>query len=289
MFGYVRPYVPDMRVRENEMYRAMYCGLCRSMGRCTGCASRLTLSYDFVFLAAVRTALEGCPVKLTLRRCGVHPLKKRPSVERNSALSYSAACAAVLNRAKLLDDINDSRGLKKLSRRLFMPEANHAEKLALRFGVCRDGVYESLSALSELEKQGCPSADTVAEVFGELLGNVFSYGLEGASARIAKTVGRGVGKFIYIADAIEDREKDLKSGNYNPFNLSPASDEAISSAVRLELGSAAAAAELIDFSACPEIGEIIRNILYEGMPKRAEDIIDKCRNKKKGLKNDRSL
>ena len=289
MFGYVRPYVPDMRVRENEMYRAMYCGLCRSMGKCTGCASRLTLSYDFVFLAAVRTALEGCPVKLTLRRCGVHPLKKRPSVERNSALSYSAACAAVLNRAKLLDDINDGRGLKKLSRRLLMPEANHAEKLAMRFGVCRDGVYESLSALSELEKQGCPSADTVAEVFGELLGNVFSYGLEGASARIAKTVGRGVGKFIYIADAIEDREKDLKSGNYNPFNLSPASDEAISSAVRLELGSAAAAAELIDFSACPEIGEIIRNILYEGMPKCADDIIDKCRNKKKGLKNDRSL
>ena len=58
MFGYVRPYVPDLRVREHELYRAVYCGLCRSMGKHTGCASSFTLSYDFVFLAAVRMVLE---------------------------------------------------------------------------------------------------------------------------------------------------------------------------------------------------------------------------------------
>ena len=289
MFGYILANMEQLSPEDRYRYQSYYCGLCRALGNRHNPLCRMTLSYDITFLALFLSAVYEAPESLHNQKCRVHPLKKRPSVERNSALSYSAACAAVLNRAKLLDDINDSRGLKKLSRRLLMPEANYSEKLAMRFGVCRDGVYESLTALSELEKQGCPSADTVAEVFGELLGNVFSYGLEGASARIAKTVGRGVGKFIYIADAIEDREKDLKSGNYNPFNLSPASDEALSSAVRLELGSAAAAAELIDFSACPEIGEIIRNILYEGMPKRADDIIDKCKNKKKGMNNDRSL
>ena len=47
MFGYVMPYVPTLQVQEYELYRAVYCGLCREMGRITGQASRLTLSYDF--------------------------------------------------------------------------------------------------------------------------------------------------------------------------------------------------------------------------------------------------
>ena len=108
MFGYVKPYVPDLRVRENEMYRALYCGLCRSMGKCTGCLSRFTLSYDFVFLAALRTALCKDEIKVRAHRCFVHPLKKRPAVESSDALKYSAACSAVLCRAKLADDVRDT-------------------------------------------------------------------------------------------------------------------------------------------------------------------------------------
>ena len=57
MFGYVRPHNPELRMRDYECYRAYYCGLCRAMGKCTGQCSRLTLSYDFVFLAAVRCYL----------------------------------------------------------------------------------------------------------------------------------------------------------------------------------------------------------------------------------------
>lgn len=277
MFGYVKPYVPDLRVRENEMYRALYCGLCRSMGKCTGCLSRFTLSYDFVFLAALRTALCKDEIKVRAHRCFVHPLKKRPAVESSDALKYSAACSAVLCRAKLADDVHDARGVRRLSARLLIPAAARMEKRALRFGAERDAVYSSLEELSRLEAEGCPSVDTVADTFGELLGAVFSHGLSGNEEKIAAAVGRGVGKYIYVADAIEDREADAKSGNYNPLNISPAADDALRAAVRLELADAAAAAELADYSSVPEIGEIIRNILYEGLPRRIDEIIDKCK------------
>ena len=50
MFGYIRPVTAELKVKEYELYRAVYCGLCRSLGKCTGCASKLTLNYDFVFL-----------------------------------------------------------------------------------------------------------------------------------------------------------------------------------------------------------------------------------------------
>ncbi len=54
-----------------------------------------------------------------------------------------------------------------------------------------------------------------------------------------------------VADAIEDREADAKSGNYNPLNISPAADDALRAAVRLELADAAAAAEACGLFVCP--------------------------------------
>ena len=31
MFGYVRPYKPELKVKEYELFRAAYCGLCWSL------------------------------------------------------------------------------------------------------------------------------------------------------------------------------------------------------------------------------------------------------------------
>ena len=33
MFGYVRPFKPYMRMFEYDIYKAVYCGLCKDMGR----------------------------------------------------------------------------------------------------------------------------------------------------------------------------------------------------------------------------------------------------------------
>ena len=54
MFGYVKPYSQELLVKEYELYRAAYCGVCRSMKNNTGIFSPFTLSYDIVFLAFVR-------------------------------------------------------------------------------------------------------------------------------------------------------------------------------------------------------------------------------------------
>ena len=78
MFGYVKPDIPELKVKDNELYKATYCGLCKTMGKCTGCISRLTLNYDFVFLALVRMVLENVKGNVRMRRCMLHPLKKRP-------------------------------------------------------------------------------------------------------------------------------------------------------------------------------------------------------------------
>jgi len=282
VFGYIKPFVPDLRVREHELYRAVYCGLCRSMGRRTGCASRLTLSYDFAFLAALRMALEKTEYSVSVSRCAASPLKTRPIMEDNPALSYCAAVAAVLTKAKVEDDICDSKGLKKLSCRLLLSPASAMAKRALKYDPALpcEKIESALLRLSSLERECCPSLDTVADCFGAVLSAVFSHGLSGGDATVAAALGRSIGRIIYVLDAADDREEDEKQKSYNPLNLESVPDAALLTAVNLELSRAVSTCDLIDFEGAPEIRFLIYNILCEGIPREAQRIFDKNKKEK---------
>lgn len=289
MFGYVKVNNAELKVKENELYRGTYCGLCRAMGRCTGQCSRMTLNYDFVFLTLVRIVLEGreSEVSFEQKRCLVHPFKKRNSMKGNAALDYSAYAAALLNFHKLSDDIADEKGMKKFVARLLRPMVKGAAKKARRKGFEElDGkIKKGLSALSELEKKKEASVDAPAELFGNILGDIMSFGLEGCKARIAYSLGRSVGSWIYIADALDDMEGDAKNGRYNPILLlyggrEPSGEEldSISIALKNRLYEASDALDLMDFES-ESIKNILMNILFLGMPLKIEEII-KRKNKK---------
>ncbi len=283
MFGYIKPFIPNLRVREHELYRAIYCGLCRSMGSHTGCTSRLTLSYDFAFLAALRLALEKCETSVSTFRCAASPMKRRPLMADNPALAYCSAVAAILTEAKVQDDICDSRGVEKIGYRLLSLPAESMAKKALKYDSTLpvSEIREGLSRLSRLEKESCPSLDTVADCFGDVLAAVFAGGLTGREKTIALSLGKCIGRIVYVLDAADDRERDLEKKSYNPLNIEPVSKEALSLAVRLELTRAEAAVDLIDFyGLMPEIRELILNVIYEGIPKEADRIFNKMKNEK---------
>ena len=106
-----------------------------------------------------------------------------------------------------------------------------------------------------------------------------SFGLEGSDARIAFELGRNIGAWIYMADAIEDMAEDFKRGRYNPFiklygGRLPTGEEleSISYGVRNHLYGAEAAVDLID-GAPPTVKNIIQNIIYLGVTDRTDGII----------------
>ena len=188
MLGYVRTHVPELRVREHECYRALYCGLCKSMGKCTGQCSRMSLSYDFVFLAAVRMSLLGEDLQVQKQRCIAHPLRKRPTVIHSPTLDYCADASALLTYNKLLDDCKDERGGKKLRAYLARPFFRRAYKKAKKRHPALDAaISEHLSALAAYEKSEheLPSAEVPASYFGDLMYAVFSEDLTDTDARLA--------------------------------------------------------------------------------------------------------
>ena len=282
MLGYVRTDTPELRLREYERYRALYCGLCRHMGKCTGQCSRMSLSYDFVFLAAVRMSLLGEKLKIEKKRCFVHPFKKRNMVVDSETLRYCADASALLTYHKFRDDLADERGAKKMRARMSMFAFGDGYRRAKRrHPVLDEALRQHLDALSQYEKDPTapPSADAPAEYFGKLMEAVFSEGLEGADARIAASIGKAIGHWIYLIDAADDYERDKKSGSFNPYvrlfgeEMTDEHRSTVELAMKKLLSDAECALLLIDQFPDPDVKEILYNIMYLGLPQTAERIL----------------
>ena len=285
MFGYVKPVVADLLVREHEFYKATYCGICRSMKKHTGTLSNVTLSYDSVFLALVRMAyIPDLECRTELRRCIAHPAKRRPMLEENEATEYTARAFAILTHYKLLDDISDEKLVKRAAVSLARPITSHAVSLA-DLSDLEAIVADRLARITELEEARCPSIDEPAELFGQLLGEIFSYGYDGEARLVSYECGLHLGKFIYAADAAEDYDKDARSGSYNPYVIqyggAPLTDEnrqSIKTGLILECSRIEAAVNLMPFDGKATIENIIKNVIYLGLVKRI-DFLDERKKK----------
>ena len=285
MLGYIRTDSPELRLRDGECYRAIYCGLCRQMGKCTGQCSRLSLSYDFAFLAAFRMSLTNEKLEFQKKRCLVHPLKKRNMAIESPSLAYCADASAILTYHKCRDDVDDEKGFKKLRALVASGFFSRAYRRAKRrYPTLDSTVCSLLQELRAYEKDTAapPSADAPAAIFGNVMACVLSEGLDGVEARIAKTFGRAIGHWIYLIDAADDYRDDLKSGSFNPFvrlfgaEMTEENAQSVALSLKRYLADAENAFLLIDNFPTPEIREILCNILYLGLPKVADRVLQKA-------------
>ena len=275
MFGYVKPERSELLVREYEFYRATYCGVCRAMKKYTGTLSNVALSYDSVLLALVRmNFVPKDGIRAVSRRCIAHPIKARGMIAENEAIEYTARAFALFTYYKLRDDISDERLARRFAVRMLLPISKHAKR---RSGLVllSDIMREKLDRISELERECVESVDAPAEIFGELLGEVFAFGLAGDDRTVYYTFGYHLGKFIYAADAAEDYERDYKNKNYNPYTLvyktptlSYENKQTIKCALLLECRKIESAFNLMPFGNRSTVENIVRNIIYLGLPAR---------------------
>ena len=294
MFGYVIADKPSMRVREYDYYRATYCGLCHSMGKCTGCLSRMTLSYDMTFFALMREAIAEKHTEFEKKRCIRHPFRARQVVKYNGELEFSAIASGILATKKINDNINDEKGLKRLSARFCKLFFGKMRRRSCAFSPETDAfVAEKLELLKKVELEKTKSVDIPADIFGNIMSGLLAYGFEGEKKLIAEKIGHRVGRWVYMVDAIDDYARDRKSGSYNPFvelyeGADFSEDNLISITYMLEgeLASADAAFDLLDTDGDINRREILKNILCLGMPQSVKKILYGRNGEKK---NERSI
>lgn len=294
MLGYIRPYPPELKLREHQYYRGVYCGVCRAMGRCTGQCSRMALSYDFVFLALTRLALANAnpcrgndtrAVHFEKRRCLPHPFRRRLSLQAGDVTDYVACAAAMLNYHKLLDDKQDERGTKKARAIFATPHFKRFFRRARKkFPALAQEIEQSMSRFGEIERMNdIPSADIPADAFGQVLAVLFSHGLNQDRARVAHHIGFHIGRWLYMIDAIDDYDEDVRRGRPNPLHslygeegLTKARREHLYLALSAELRHAIDAVDLIDLdeqNCGRELLPLLSHMLETALPATAERIL----------------
>ncbi len=217
MFGYVRIAKPELKVKEYETYKAVYCSLCRELGRTYGLWSRFTLSYDFTFLALINMSLSAGCDPIERKRCVFNPFKKCNYCKSNEKLKMPAAAAMIMSYYKLTDNIKDEKGIKKLGFICLKPLFVHARKKAAKsYPAIEQIVHEYIEKQDALERESCSSLDMAADPTAYALGRILTECSDDAvQKRILDRIGYCIGRYIYILDAACDLEDDIKSGSYN--------------------------------------------------------------------------
>ena len=284
MFGYVKILDGELKFSEYKLYKGVYCALCKTMKRYAGASSTLMLSYDLVFLAIVRAEIEESGFKVRLGRCGLHPIKKRPLAEENSALRYAAGASALLAYYKLLDDLSDKntgkRFLKKIALGKTKKQLRRIYKKLPEFGfeTLSEDIKKHLDELSSLEAARSGSADACADIFGKILSVLFSHGVSDEGKRsTASRLGYSVGRLIYLADAMDDFYDDLKTGAFNPLisaGFTEMPEEFILASMYSETENAVKALKGSGFK-YRDLNNIIYNILALGIPNVVNEILKK--------------
>ena len=108
VFGYVRPFIPELKVCENEIYQAIYCGLCRQLGRSYSQLSRLMISYDIVFLVLFSLSLSEENIEFERKNCLLHPLKKELYLKECASLKKAADISVIFAYFKFIDSVSST-------------------------------------------------------------------------------------------------------------------------------------------------------------------------------------
>ena len=282
MFGYIRAYKPEMRVKEFEMYKAIYCSLCKKLGKNYGVLSRFTLNYDFTFLCLLELSLNEKPTELCQKRCTFNPLKKcNYCTDLSLGFDLPAAAAMIMLYYKLADNALDEKGIKrvgaKIGKLIFSLSHKKAEKA---YPEIEEIVADYIAEQNEFEKKNKLNVDAAADPTAKALGRIFAvFGKDSAQQRVLKRLGYCLGRYVYIIDAVNDFDSDLKSGSYNPFKGRSKQEmlAAARSAINLSAAEAQRAFELLDIY---KFKDILGNIIYLGLEETSKEVFKKVNKEK---------
>ena len=278
MFGYLQIDKAELKVREYEAYKAVYCGLCKQLGKDYSFLTRLALSYDCTFYTMMLMSLSSGCTGFSDGRCRFNPLKKCRFADcKNDCYSKAAALSVISVYYKLLDELMDSGFWKRLAVRMIKPFFSHwRKKAARRYPETDTIVADMLDKQVKVEAEPSPSLDATAHPTAEMLGKLLCLeAKDELQRRVFYECGYHLGRWIYFIDAADDYEKDVKHDNFNPFRLIESDEltQRMEQALNQSLARSYDAYVLIDN--LTDFKGILDNMMLLGFPLKQNSVLSK--------------
>lgn len=255
-----------MKFKEFDVYHSYYCGLCRALKERYGTLGQISLTYDMTFLVMLLSSLYEPAIQEKMTGCIAHPFEKH-LFRRNVYSDYSADMNVLFTYYKCRDDWQDDHKALKLGYGSLLKGAYR--KIQSDYSDKVKRIDSLMRELSQEERRQNEDIDRMAGLFGEIMGEIFAVKNDEWEENL-RTLGCFLGKYIYLLDAYEDIEEDIKRNRYNPLKKryeNPDFDEEIKMILTMMMAGCCR-----EFEKLPVIEnvEILRNILYSGVWYRYE-------------------
>lgn len=214
MYGYVVPPSDALTREDHALFTSFYCGLCIRTGKLLGTYARLTTNYDITFLNVLLHDLLAQNVSFKASRC-ILSARKRPIVTDSDLLDRIAAVNVILGYYKAVDGIKDGEGFKYKAIMRSLRSAYLKSKQMLP--EIDDIVANKYSELQKSEQARLTGLDRISDIFASMMRDVAAFMLGDKANENSLGLIYNIGKFVYLADALDDIDEDRKAGRYNPF------------------------------------------------------------------------
>ena len=271
MFGYVIVNKAEMKFKEFDIYHSYYCGLCQKLKEKYGAAGQIALRYDMTFLLMLLSGLYEPETVQFGCKCIAHPFEKH-TARSNYFTEYMADMNVLFAYYKCQDDWEDERKLHKL---LYGKALEGKTRKAREIYLDKYRKIDLLMHdLTEAEKSGKADIDTMAGLFGQIMARIVVCKEDEWTENLARFAFY-LGKFIYLMDAYEDVEEDIRKGTYNPLKKlyhNPDFEEECRTILTMMMSECCKEFEQLPIL---ENVEILRNVLYSGVWCRYEAVREK--------------
>ena len=288
MFGYIKPDKAELKIKEYETYKAVYCSLCRTLGKEYGVFTRFFLTYDATFFVFfLKCIFQNYPDCAHAGVCRFNPLKKCNYIDEDEILKKAAALTVIMFYYKIIDNIKDSPFYKKFALYLIYPyikcKFNKAQRLYPKYN---DIIKAQTYRQAQLEESQNNSVDLACDPSAKALSEIFTLDMtDGEQKELAKRTAYCIGRWVYLIDAFDDLEKDIVSSGYNPFicfygltdknaAVTLKQEKEIISRIRISANEAAVSFEKLNKNC---YNSVLENIVFDGMENELNILINNKR------------
>jgi len=287
MFGYVRFDLPHLYIKDYTLYNAAYCGVCKGIKQSSGNIARFGLTYDMAFFSLILHNIKKIDLTITKQRCAEHPLFKKPMAEVDNLTDEIGALNTIFLYYKCRDNVDDENK-DRFKLKLFKGAFKRAVK---KYPEIAAIVKKYMAAQNAAEKANVSGVDRAADNYSIMIAKLAQHFLSDSATEYTYRLFYNIGKWIYLVDAIDDYDKDLKKKSFNPFiatygdrdkkTLVSTRTEDISFIFSSIFGEIADCRRNIKFYFNMDL---VDNILFHGMPAQTKRALEPSDKKKKSEK-----
>lgn len=221
MVGYLKPNFKNVPKEYKTIYKSYYCGLCKALKSQYKHIGILSLNYEITAFLLLLNSMNEEKQRCFHGSCSISPFVPVRYINYLQEDIVNAAHLSVLIAYYEIKDNNkDIGGIKWNTIEKYV--ANKSKKSIYALADDYNNIKSAVENFYAIENSKTVNFDDIIESDGELIKSFLSILIKHFDVDTTNKLlelSKLLGEWIYLIDACDDLQKDIKDNNFNPLLL----------------------------------------------------------------------